>query len=146
MIGVLPGSIKAADALGQQCLNLSLQLTLVAGIECFLNGNNRSLRHHGIQMTQNLLIVYIGDFSVGKSAMAEVIPADRSFRFYDLEIAGYKQETVNRRWIVLQLWINDAGIHISRNGFPLQKICQLCIDIFVSLLQNFGNDIIVAGG
>lgn len=46
----------------------------------------------------------------------------------------------------LQLGINDAGIHISCNSFTLQKICQLCIDIFVSLLQNFGNDIIVAGG
>lgn len=48
--------------------------------------------------------------------------------------------------VILQLGINDAGIHISCNSFTLQKICQLCIDIFVSLLQNFGNDIIVAGG
>ena len=54
--------------------------------------------------------------------MAEIITAEGSFRLYDFKIAGYEQETVNRRRIILQLWVNHAGVYIGSNGLSLQEI------------------------
>lgn len=54
--------------------------------------------------------------------MAEIITADGDFRLYDFKIAGYEQETVNRRRIILQLWVNHAGVYIGSNGLSLQEI------------------------
>lgn len=54
--------------------------------------------------------------------MAEIITADGDFRLYDFKIAGYEQETVNRRRVILQLRVNNTGIYISSNSLSLQEI------------------------
>ena len=54
--------------------------------------------------------------------MAEIITVDGDFRLYDFKIAGYEQETVNRRWIILRLRVNHAGVYIGSNGLPQQEI------------------------
>ena len=54
--------------------------------------------------------------------MAEIITADGDFRLYDFEIAGYEQKTVYRRRVILQLWVNHAGVYIGSNGLSLQEI------------------------
>ena len=118
----------------------------VPRVDRLLDRNHGGLGNDVVEFLQDLLSIDKGDLLIGQCEFAHIVIAEGRVDLNCVQIAGDEEETVNRRWILLNLRIDDASVDIGDNGFAGDQRGELLIDILVCLGNDLPDDLVAAGG
>ena len=66
--------------------------------------------------------------------------------FYDLQIAGRKQEAVDRCRIIPDFGIDNRGVHIRGNHLSLHQFAEIVCSLIVCLRNDLSDDAVISRG